>query len=92
MYDNDWAIDYVDWYLMAIASAGDIMYVGISTSSSVPPYNRHIKDLSVQMENRQKIVRIGQNSGFRNVPTPPARHGCEPDQASLGNDLGHAAY
>lgn len=70
MYDNDWANDYVDWYLMALASAGDIKYLGISTSSSVPPYNRHMKDLSVQMENRRKIVRIGKNSGFRNVPQP----------------------
>ena len=29
IYDNDWTNDYVDWYLMALASAGDIQYVGI---------------------------------------------------------------
>ncbi len=33
MYDNDWTNDYVDWYLMALASARDINYRGISTSS-----------------------------------------------------------
>jgi hypothetical protein len=42
LYDNDYANDYVDWYLMALASAGDIRYRGISTSSSIAPYNRHM--------------------------------------------------
>lgn len=70
MYDNDWTNDYVDWYLMALASAGDIKYLGISTSSSVAPYNQHMstEDLAVQVEKRREIVRVGRNSGFRNVP------------------------
>jgi len=72
MYDNDWANDYVDWYLMALASVGDINYRGISTSSSVPPYNRYMtaKSLALQVEKRREIVRRGRNSGFRNIPDP----------------------
>ena len=46
LYDNDWTNDYVDWYLMALASAGDINYVGISTSSSIPPYNKYSNRLA----------------------------------------------
>ena len=72
MYDNDWANDYVDWYLMALASAGEIECRGITTSSSVPPYNRHMTDdgLTRCVEQRSEIVRRGRNSGFRNVPDP----------------------
>jgi hypothetical protein len=72
MYDNDWTNDYVDWYLMALASAGDINYRGISTSSSVPPYNKYMtaEGLALQVEKRQEIVRRGKNSGFRNIPEP----------------------
>ncbi|MBN1671134.1 MAG: hypothetical protein JXR37_08890 [Kiritimatiellae bacterium] len=72
LYDNDWANDYVDWYLMALASAGDIRYKGISTSSSIPPYNKHMpaEDLDRQVELRAEIVRRGRNSGFRHVPDP----------------------
>jgi len=74
LYDNDWTNDYVDWYLMALASAGDIDYVGISTSSSIPPYNKHMtaKHLRKSVERRSKIVRLGRESGFRNVPDPVA--------------------
>lgn len=74
MYDNDWTNDYVDWYLMALASAGGIKYCGISTSSSVAPYNRHMsaKALAAQVEKRREIVRRGRNSGFRHVPDPAA--------------------
>ena len=74
IYDNDWTNDYVDWYLMALASAGDIKYVGISTSSSIPPYNKHMtaKHLAKSVEWRRKIVRLGRESGFRNVPDPVA--------------------
>jgi len=72
IYDNDWTNDYVDWYLMALASVGDINYRGISTSSSVPPYNRHMtaEGLALQVEKRREIVRRGRNSGFRNIPDP----------------------
>ena len=73
-YDNDWTNDYVDWYLMALASAGDINYVGISTSSSIPPYNRHMTAAhrARQVERRREIVRRGRESGFRNIPDPVA--------------------
>ncbi len=74
LYDNDWTNDYVDWYLMALASAGDINYVGISTSSSIPPYNKHMtaEHLAKQVDMRRKIVQLGRESGFRNVPDPVA--------------------
>ena len=74
LYDNDWTNDYVDWYLMALASVGDINYVGISTSSSIPPYNKHMtaEHLEKSVGWRRKIVRLGRESGFRNVPDPVA--------------------
>lgn len=54
IYDNDWTNDYVDWYLMALTSAGEIDYRGIITSSSVSPYNRHmtLESLNRQLEAR----------------------------------------
>ena len=72
IYDNDFTNDYVDWYLMALASAGDIKYLGISTSSSVAPYNDHVpaKDLAAHVVKRREIVRRGRNSGFRHIPDP----------------------
>jgi len=74
IYDNDWTNDYVDWYLMALASAGDINYVGISTSSSIPPYNRHMtaEHLAKSVKRRHKMVQIGRASGLRNIPDPVA--------------------
>ena len=74
VYDNDWTNDYVDWYLMALASAGDINYAGISTSSSIPPYNRHMtaEHLAKSVERRRRIVRLGRESGFRSIPDPVA--------------------
>lgn len=71
-YDNDYANDYVDWYLMSLASAGEIRYVGISTSSSVAPYNEHITDkfYREQLAARRDIVVRGRAAGLRNVPTP----------------------
>jgi hypothetical protein len=73
-FDNDYANDYVDWYLMALASAGEIRYKGISTSSSVAPYNRHMpaEALDDCVSLRAKIVSIGRASGLRNVPDPVA--------------------
>ena len=57
---------------MALASAGEIDYRGIITSSSVPPYNRHmtLESLSRQLEARKRIIAIGRESGLRNVPDP----------------------
>jgi hypothetical protein len=72
IYDNDFTNDYVDWYLMALATAGDIKYIGISTSSSVAPYNEHVpaNRLAADVAKRREIVRRGRNSGFRHVPDP----------------------
>jgi hypothetical protein len=74
IYDNDWANDYIDYYLMALASAGDIQYLGISTSSSIPPYNRHMvaSDLAMQRINRVTNVETGRASGLRHIPDPVA--------------------
>ena len=78
IYDNDWTNDYVDWYLMALASAGDIQYVGISTSSSVAPYNRYMPAdaLALEQQRRSNIVHMGRSSGLRNIPDPvPGSYG-----------------
>jgi hypothetical protein len=74
IYDNDYANDYVDWYLMALASAGDIRYRGISTSSSIAPYNRHMPAdaLDDAIATRTRIVGIGRASGLRHIPEPVA--------------------
>jgi len=74
IYDNDYANDYVDWYLMALASAGGIHYRGISTSSSVAPYNRHMPAdvLGECVALRTRMVAIGRASGLSNLPEPVA--------------------
>jgi len=74
IYDNDYANDYVDWYLMALAGAGEIRYRGISTSSSIAPYNRHMpaEVLDDCVSLRTKIVSIGRAGGLRNIPDPVA--------------------
>jgi hypothetical protein len=74
-YDNDFANDYVDWYLMAAASAGELRYRGISTSSSVAPFNRTLpKDYFLErcVGDRARIVQIGRRCGLGNVPNPVA--------------------
>jgi len=70
IYDNDYANDYVDWYLMALASAGDIRYRGISTSSSIAPYNRHMPAdaLDDAIATRTRIVASGGPVGCVTFP------------------------
>ena len=72
IYLNDWTNDYVDWYLMALASTEDIDYRGIITSSSVAPFNRHMpaRSLDGQVRRRSQIVSIARRSGLRNIPDP----------------------
>ena len=93
IYDNDYANDYVDWYLMALANAGEIRYKGISTSSSIAPYNQYMpaEALDDCVSLRTKIVSIGRASGLRNIPDPVARHEGTPHQADFGQDRRHPA-
>jgi hypothetical protein len=83
IHDNDTVIDvYTEDYLMALASAGDIQLVGLTTSSSVAPYNRFVpvedfeSDAPVLpnrlnfVRNRAHGVRLARDSGFRNIPEP----------------------
>lgn len=74
IYDNDYANDYVDWYLMALAGAGQIRYRGISTSSSIAPYNQHMPADALDdcVALRTSIVATGRASGLRNIPEPVA--------------------
>jgi hypothetical protein len=88
MYDNDFTNDYVDWYLMALASAGEISYRGISTTSSIAPHNRYVDAARFDWEvaNRTNIVLAGRNSGFRNVPNPvrgPRGHLLKPSSGRI---------
>jgi hypothetical protein len=62
-YDNDYANDYVDWYLMAVASSGNLVLQGMTTTSPQPYYD----DLLAQ---RAQVVANGLASGLRNVPEP----------------------
>lgn len=75
LYDNDFANDYSDWYLMVAASAGDFRYRGLSTSSSVAPFNRTLPEdyfLERCVRERTHIVRIGRRCGLRDIPDPVA--------------------
>lgn len=72
MYDNDYANDYVDWFLMAEASAGNISYRGITTSSSVQPFNKYLPAdfFAGCVRDRDSIVQTGRQSGFQNITDP----------------------
>lgn len=90
LYDNDYTNDYVDWYLMALASAGDIRYRGISTSSSIAPYNRHMPAGALEdcIATRTRVVAIGRASGLRHVPDPVAgtrRHLVKPASGKIAD-------
>ena len=64
VYDNDDHRDvYTDEYLMALASAGDIMLEGILTSY---PYDREEYELFCR--GRERIVEAARRSGMRNIP------------------------
>ena len=43
-YDNDFANDYIDWYLMAVASAGELVLRGMTTSSTQMAWYDEWKD------------------------------------------------
>ncbi|WPU93589.1 hypothetical protein SNE25_30180 [Mucilaginibacter sabulilitoris] len=70
MYDNDYANDEVDWYLMATASLGAIKYQGITTTSAVAPFvpGLAINTFKKCVSDRTRIVEIGRRSGFRHIP------------------------
>jgi hypothetical protein len=63
-YDNDFSNDYVDWYLMAVASSDGVVLRGITTTS---PETRYFNELAAR---RSLVVANGLASGFRNVPEP----------------------
>jgi hypothetical protein len=63
-YDNDFTNDYVDWYLMAVASAGNLLLRGITTSSSEVQYFDQLVD------GRSRIVADAHASGYQNIPDP----------------------
>src|ERR1700754_1880327 len=74
IYDNDYANDEVDWYLMAVASLGEIKYKGITTTSAVSPFvpGLVIDTFKKCISDRTRIVSIGQRCGFRHIPEPLA--------------------
>ena len=60
-YDNDFVNDYMDWYLMALASSG-VVFRGITTTSDETGYFIEL------LRGRARIVTDGRASGFRNIP------------------------
>jgi hypothetical protein len=60
-YDNDFGNDYIDWYLMAIASSGVVLR-GMTTTSS------ETSIFITLLGTRARIVTDGRASGFRNIP------------------------
>lgn len=83
-YDNDGTVDiYTYHYFMALASAGSIKLVGMSSSCSFPngtesearksmssPYNYAIAGgwYSIQIRQLRDLVVTARNSGFENIP------------------------
>ena len=63
-YDNDFSNDYIDWYLMAVASSDGMVLRGITTTSAEPAY------FNALVAARSRVVANGLASGFRNVPEP----------------------
>jgi inosine-uridine nucleoside N-ribohydrolase len=63
-YDNDFANDYIDWYLMALASSRHIVFRGMTTTSS------ETQSYAQLLAARIRVVVDGRASGFRNVPDP----------------------
>ena len=63
-YDNDFSNDYMDWYLMAVASADGVVLRGITTTSSETPYFDEL------LAARSRVVSDGLAGGFHNVPDP----------------------
>jgi hypothetical protein len=63
-YDNDFTSDYMDWYVMAVASSDGVVLRGITTTTSESGL---FDELAA---GRSRIVADGLASGFRNVPTP----------------------
>lgn len=73
IYDNDAAIDvYTDDYLMALASAGDIKLIGMITSTSIAPFNRHSMEADFERTAtvRAESVKLARVSGLKNIPDP----------------------
>jgi hypothetical protein len=61
-YDNDFANDYIDWYVMTNASAGDIVLRGITTTHILP------EQFDWLLEERARVIANGRSSGFRRIP------------------------
>lgn len=68
-YDNDDIVDvYTDEYLYSLAAAGSIHLIGVSTSSSVQPYNKWVGDISAAVSGRDDCIAFARQSGFKNLP------------------------
>lgn len=80
VYDNDEVVDvYTDEYVMALAAAGDIHLNGLTTSSSVAPYNRWVTPESYErmVGDRSKSIDLVRGMGWSHIPDPirgPNRH------------------
>jgi hypothetical protein len=73
---------------MALASAQDITLLGMITTSSVAPYNKHVSpdDYDRMIEHRAKGVSDARNSGFAHLPEPvrgPKQHLQKPDSGMI---------
>ena len=70
-YDNDEVIDvYTDDYIMALASMSHIRLVGMSTSTSMTPYNRWVTSSSYEemLRDRSHSVSLARGMGWRHIP------------------------
>lgn len=80
IYDKDEVINcYMDDYIMALASTGDINLVAMITSSTIQPYNKHVtaQDYERMVVQRAEGVNHARASGLYNIPDPiagPKRH------------------
>jgi hypothetical protein len=73
IYDNDEAIDvYTDEFVMALAASGRIDLVGMLTSTSVAPFNRHVPAEAFVAMQRDRLSGCiaARRSGFTGIPDP----------------------
>ena len=70
-YDNDEATDvFTDEYLYALHQTGDIQLMGVSTSTSVGPFNKYVKEKGYMRMYNDRLVGkdAAGKSGFVDLP------------------------
>jgi hypothetical protein len=88
-YDNDEASDvYTDEYLYALQQTGEIELLGVSTSTSIGPVNKYVREKGYwrMYYDRQAGIKAAGESGFINLPVTwkgPLGHIAKPPEGRI---------